>query len=266
MNSQLYICTLNSVIVKIYTTLFSVILGLALITIASSCKSTKQAEDMPKFQGDEVVYQLKKGGCFGRCPIYKLSVYGNGLAEFEGERFTEMLGTYQRKLSSDEMKSLQSTFQTVDFDTLQASYKSRIPDLPLITVGYKVSDTLALHSGKMERPESLKSLQYALENLVKSDNWKLVKGADVDGVGDVEQSELPVFDKTKILVQFKPGVKLPQWFNEMKNAYGVRIVEKVPEDPSSWIITYTTANHDPEVVLQGIAESDAVMNAEFVKM
>ncbi len=245
---------------------------LAIIIILTSfaimgCKSSKQGTVKTNSkQADEVVYFLKKGACFGRCPIYSLSIYGNGLAEYNGERFTDMLGKYQKKLSQSQLSDLEDLFGSTDFSGFQSYYESMIPDLPSTTVGYLIGDSLSTFAGKEERPVALKKLQYALENITEGDDWKLVEPANVDNIEGGEEGNVPEFDKTKIKVTHKMGIKLPAWFNEMRDAYGVRIISQVPEDTQGWIVTYTTTKYSPEEVLDAIKASDAVASAEFVKI
>lgn len=243
----------------------------ALFLIAASlfiigCKANKGTSKSNSKNADDVVYFLKKGACFGRCPIYSLSIYGNGLAEYNGVKFTDRLGKYQKKLSKEEVSGLETLFGSTDFSQIQSFYESNIPDLPSTTVGYLETDTLALFVGKEERPIELKKLQYALENISESEGWKLVEAANVDNMENPSEPVEVKFDKTKIMVKHKMGTKLPGWFNEMRDAYGVRILNQVPDDTGGWIVTYTTTKYTAEEVLDGIRASDAVQSAEFVKM
>ena len=40
-----------------------------------------------------LVITLERTACFGTCPIYKLTVYGDGRVEYEGERFVTVTGS-----------------------------------------------------------------------------------------------------------------------------------------------------------------------------
>lgn len=52
------------------------------------------------------IIEMKKGPCFGRCAVFTLSIYDNGTATYEGERFTNRLGLHTKQLGNAAFKEL----------------------------------------------------------------------------------------------------------------------------------------------------------------
>ena len=83
------------------------IVSLAII-IMFSCSSTKNIEELTE---SDIMIQLEKEGCFGKCPIYVFTMYNGGYCEFEGMDNTYKLGKHGLQLSKDKYKELKSIFK-----------------------------------------------------------------------------------------------------------------------------------------------------------
>ena len=64
-------------------------------TLLIGCSSKTPVPDNIK----EVVITLERTACFGVCPVYKLTVYGDGRVVYEGKRFVRVEGTITRNIS-----------------------------------------------------------------------------------------------------------------------------------------------------------------------
>jgi len=67
---------------------------LCLITAASAC-ATIPAHPVPA----SISYET--GPCFGRCPVYRVTVRADLTGTFEGRRFTQVTGTREFRVSPD---------------------------------------------------------------------------------------------------------------------------------------------------------------------
>jgi hypothetical protein len=54
-------------------------------------------------ESDSIRYET--GPCFGRCPVYSVTVRSDGSGVFEGKQHTEVTGTREFKLSADQYKA-----------------------------------------------------------------------------------------------------------------------------------------------------------------
>lgn len=226
------------------------------------CKSKKEVVDT--MEPGKPLYYLAKGACFGRCPVFELTVMSNGIAEYKGQKFTKLLGTYQKKLTADEMSMLASLFSDSDFSTFLDDYESQIPDLPLIRVGYASGSDMDIKIGKENRPDKLVTLQNALDNIANQSDWKLIEALQVDEEPSKNMIDENL-DKSKFIIQHKPGTQVPMWFNTNREAYGIRIIDKDAES-GGWLITYSTSKFEPEEIMKILQEDEAVIKAEFLKV
>lgn len=211
------------------------------------------------------LYFLSKGPCFGRCPVFTLTIMDNGVAEYHGTSNTKLLGTYQKTLSNEALTTLDQLFTANDFTTFEDDYKSMLPDLPLVKIGYAQNDSMLIKMGKEDRPEELMKLQYALDNIAGQQGWELIKPLptiDEEAAKMVEDK----LDKSKIIIKHKPGTQVPMWFNAQREAYGIRIVDKVAEEPGGWIVTYSMNEYEADEVMQALQSDEKIVSAEFLKI
>ncbi len=85
--------------------------------------SGAQAQEAAKPAFDEI--ELQRTACFGACPIYTVTVHGDGSVDYKGIRYVAEVGMRHSKISSDAVKFLSGAFERVPFMTLQDSYASK---------------------------------------------------------------------------------------------------------------------------------------------
>jgi hypothetical protein len=71
---------------------------------------------------DDVKITLERTPCFGACPVYKVTLGGNGAVNYVGERFVKVEGTRTRQISRDAFLELLRKFYEVDFFAMRAEY------------------------------------------------------------------------------------------------------------------------------------------------
>ena len=62
-----------------------------LLVAAASLAASAEAQSPTRSPVRSITYET--GPCFGRCPVYEVTVYSNGRATFTGRRFTAVVGT-----------------------------------------------------------------------------------------------------------------------------------------------------------------------------
>lgn len=237
---------------------------LALTSLGISCnKAAKElsvsAEDLSNIQvtPEDLVFTLKKGGCFGTCPIYSFRIYDNRLAEFVGKNHTDKMGTYRKMISKNTLSELKQAFDDASFMDLQDFYESNIADLPTIKITYKKGKEQKTVAGKRERPEDVHKLQFRLEQIAESMNdW--VKISDETG-GMIEVKE----DKSQIVIDIAKGNEMPRWFDDMREKFGLQILQRLSDNNDSWLVTYDSKDHNAEEVLKYFQASPVVRSAKF---
>jgi len=181
----------------------------SILVIAAACStlypSTKNVDS----------YQLRaryeQGPCFGRCPVYKLSLYQNGLVVYEGERFTNRPGTWEKLLGRDETKRILDSFALVDMSRFPASFPSRVPDLATKTLAYVDADTGNTYSTswKENRPDELERLGQIMQRVAESGGFK--QASDTIRTGPNLLGQSVQLAAEEIIVHLKAGVNPRAW-------------------------------------------------------
>lgn len=145
-----------------------------LTALTFSCNTSQEITDLSQLKKE---IEMKKGGCFGTCPVYTLTIYENGIASFEGMRDTEKLGLHTKKLSKKDYKGIKHAFQTSNFFTLDDNYPSNVSDLPKIAISYHQNGQSKTVTGDLGRPQIVVSLENILTQVAESEGWTLKEAA-----------------------------------------------------------------------------------------
>ncbi len=129
----------------------------------------------------EVVIKFERLPCFGSCPIYNLTIYGNGLVIYEGVDFVDVKGYRIKFLSKQVLENLLTEFEKANFYSLSDKYTDGPTDMDsiILTLSVNGDSKKIWHYGtfcgvNMENiaPPELCELEYVLEEI--SEYW--VKG------------------------------------------------------------------------------------------
>ncbi len=75
-------------------------MGVATMALAGCIPASRAPRGPLPIEGDSITYET--GPCFGRCPVYSVTVRPDGTGVFEGKRFTAVTGTRSFTLSRAE--------------------------------------------------------------------------------------------------------------------------------------------------------------------
>ncbi len=240
-----------------------ILIAIGLITTVFLIMSCKSKNKIKKIAPDSKRFILQKGGCFGTCPVYTLTINQNGEATFEGRMNTNKQGIHAKKISSEEVTKLEKLFKNAKFYQFEENYESRIADLPMITIGFDNGSGMKLVSGKMERPEEVKQLQYALEKIAESDGWTMITPPDETPEAKAKQKENAII-YNEVIIEPRPGLMLPKWFKS-KSTIGVRLIKKIAPSLNYFLITYDSSVIAPEDFMKILKDDPDILSAEFNK-
>ncbi len=135
----------------------------------------KQTNNLPPQQGQRrVAMTLQRTVCFGFCPIYKLSIYGDGTVVYEGERYVKVKGRQTTTISKAAVKQLMREFERIEYFALSDQYTGGPTDMPSaitsLTVG-KRSKTIHHYLGAPNAPQALTKLENKIDEVVNSKQW-----------------------------------------------------------------------------------------------
>ena len=122
----------------------------------------------------QVAMTLERTACFGFCPIYKLTIYGNGKVVYEGQRFVKVTGTRTTTISQTAVRNLFAEFQKINYFKLQDSYTGGHTDAPSaitsLTMGKK-QKTVNHYLASPNAPTQLTELENKIDAVVNSKQW-----------------------------------------------------------------------------------------------
>ncbi len=241
-----------------------IVLGVVL----TSCGSKKEIANAPTPEvapepetelSIDPIIKMSKGACFGKCPVYTLSIAGTGDMTFEGKRHTIKIGTYSKKLDLETMNELIALFEEYKFMNLRDLYESNVADLPSVSIAYTKDGITKTVVGKQERPDRVLMLQKRLEIIAESSKGWTLTEASKDAVPEEK------FIKSQIIITTKGGPQLAKWFDKMRVNHTIRIVKRLSAATDSWLISYNTKEYEPEEMLHLLRTNDFVKSAEFNK-
>ncbi len=114
----------------------------------------------------DAVITLERTLCFGNCPAYKLTVYGNGAVTFEGKSFVRVTGKAEGAITQEQFKQLIFVFEEANYDSLKDSYTQiSVTDAPYVTTSITVdgkTKTVRHYLGDPSAPPGLPHLKITL--------------------------------------------------------------------------------------------------------
>ena len=137
-----------------------------LITILFvSCKTIDN--EVIKKEQTTVLFELIKGGCYGTCPIYSISVDENRQIKYEGKRFVDAIGTYNWIMNEKDFNTLKALIDK----KFKADYthNMEVQDLPLTRLNIKNKYQIKFKGAcPIEFKKELKQIEILL---LKNANW-----------------------------------------------------------------------------------------------
>ena len=177
----------------------------ASLTILASCSSTKEIaennskptniseevmtpteteqkiifEDLAK--GDSLFASIRKGYCFGTCPVYVMKIYNSGYVKLEGKANIEKVGVYSTKLTYDQMKTFADFARRMNYMELDDVYDNiHISDLPETNTSIVLDGKRKSIKRRYNFPQSIVTFEKMFASLLETEKWDVIKeGRDI---------------------------------------------------------------------------------------
>lgn len=265
-------------------TFFSVFLGLFIGMSALMAQQKGTAVDDPNLGK---LVELRTYGCYGFCPMYKLSIADNGNIEYEGIRFVKKIGKAQTKLKSSELTKLKSTIKQANLWQYPDTIRTQIVDAPTssITVYDALLGSKSIY-GSIDRPGPVLELEEYIKTLVEAHGLKVKNGVNPyssssnkadskslggarkdskapQGAGKVVSKDAPKDQaeaiSSLVVVQLKPKKTPEQLMAELKELK-LALAERMPQ-ADRYIFKFDPGSISADVVLQKLRASALVVSA-----
>jgi hypothetical protein len=85
---------------------------------------------MQEYEASITSVTLRRGPCFGRCPVYEVTLAADGIATWNGERFVDRIGSYRGQVDLNNYGKLTRFVSRAGFFGWEPEYVANVSDLP----------------------------------------------------------------------------------------------------------------------------------------
>lgn len=147
------------------------VLMFILLTVVS-CNQDKS--QMPQGESGPLVI-MQKTECFGTCPVYTITIYADGKAEYEGVRHVQKIGRFHKQFSPETVNGLIKDFEAADFWNLKDEYVAEVTDLPTTYLSFNHGGRTKKIKDLVEAPQQLKDLEQQVAELSETGDWQSIQ-------------------------------------------------------------------------------------------
>lgn len=125
------------------------------------------------FRGDieDVVISLERTRCFGVCPAYTVTIYGDGTVVYEGVDFVKVKGTQTAQIPQEDVRELVDDFYAAGFFQLRDRYEQQASDLPSQTTSITIDGTTKTVFRYGFEPARLVELEDRIDEVAGTEKW-----------------------------------------------------------------------------------------------
>ena len=148
---------------------------LLLFFIPMNIKSC-DGEKGEKYTAPDALIEMSKTACFGKCPVYTISIDGKGNAVYTGKQNVDKIGEYKKTFSAEEVNALIDAFEKSNFWDYEDEYTEKVTDVPTTYISYTRGTKTKKIKDYFGAPDSLKKLENAVEALANAEGWVATSG------------------------------------------------------------------------------------------
>ncbi len=135
-----------------------------------------QAAVPPSNPADSLLCRYERTPCFGRCPVFELTIYQSGYAVYQGKNFVDLIGFYHTTLSAASLQKISAVATEIGYFGFQEVYDNAyVTDLPTIYTELQISGERQRVMARYQAPEGLQRLYTALDEAIAQSTWALMK-------------------------------------------------------------------------------------------
>lgn len=211
-----------------------------------SCKTGQPA------RGSAPLVELRTGGCFGYCPVIRLTVHRNGFTEYEGGHFAEKQGLDSFQLTKPEVAALRKQLEAANLWQYPDRIESQVVDAPFVTLTAFRDGASKSVVGSVDRPEPLLQLENRIKDLAGAHGFETRRG--------VNPKEPPLNRRREVLVQLKPEINAGNWIRQFTE-FKLLLIRRLPEG-NIWVVAYDPEQITENAVLQLFKNTAEVLEAQ----
>lgn len=152
-----------------------------LLCATAACAPRPEPEASVATRGDTTLVTLERTPCFGACPVYTVSISGDGAVRFVGTRFTAHIGEASAEIAPAEVTNLVEELRRGGYFELADAYVADAPgcgryatDSPTVITSVDangVRKEVRHDYGCGEAPAVLAGLERRIDEVAGSGRW-----------------------------------------------------------------------------------------------
>ena len=139
--------------------------------LLASCASTPP----PVATSSYTAVTLERTPCFGRCPVYTVTIYGDGTVRYEGKEHVKVKGSQTRVISPDRVRQLVAEIERAGYFSLNDAYNAyMVTDAPSAITSVTVegrTKRVNHYLGDRNAPKELLVLENRVDEVAGSADW-----------------------------------------------------------------------------------------------
>ena len=138
--------------------------------------------------GSDAVITLERTSCYGACPVYKITISGDGRVEYEGRSFVRVVGKREAKIDPAAVKKLIQQFEAIHYFELQDKYETiknpdgtetMISDMPTTLTSLSLNGKSKKIEAYYGVPDELEELERMIDEVAGSKRWVTIDAEQV---------------------------------------------------------------------------------------
>lgn len=181
---------------------------------------------------------LSKSSCFGKCPVYTITVYEDGLVILESNANIEKLGVFYLMLNALEFSNLNKKIHSINWSNYKTSYMRNIPDLPITTLNYynHQDSSYAFIKSNYTLPGEIEDIQSELNQLA-------YKKSMIQALKDKEVHDLNII-KNELQIDMDSTLTF-QSLEELFSPYEFKMTKRISEFMNFYLFRYNSEKISP---------------------
>ena len=119
----------------------------------------------------DVIITMYRSVCFGACPVYSLTIYGNGTVVYEGEMYVNVTGEQTSEISQEKIQEIVGEFYRIDYFSLDHVYDFPISDVPHTITSIRINGKYKSIYNRWGAPMELNELENKIDEITNSKQW-----------------------------------------------------------------------------------------------
>jgi hypothetical protein len=133
----------------------------------------------PQNTQTDVLITMQRTACFGTCPVYQLTIYGDGRVVYAGTAYVAVQDSRTAQLTPAQVQQLLAAFEKANFFELKNEYTVNATDLPgvLTSITWNGRNKKVWHYGAIDQselnpaPAALTELENTIDEIVNAQQW-----------------------------------------------------------------------------------------------